>query len=175
MSLSRTRSLRGWAVLRKHHCVMFLTAKCEVAMPQARQTFEKRLRPSTSSSVLTEYGSVPEWPKGADCKSVVFDFGGSNPPAPTKTREYHRKVGALLFCGWKVEIRTGCAVRRRQKQSGGLFLTRGPLGESTRSHQKTTGFDLSFFYPLRKQWHIINTALPCCISSVRKDCISSHL
>ena len=30
------------------------------------------------------YGSVPEWPKGADCKSVVCDFGGPNPPAPTK-------------------------------------------------------------------------------------------
>ena len=29
-------------------------------------------------------GSVPEWPKGADCKSVVCDFGGPNPPAPTK-------------------------------------------------------------------------------------------
>ena len=32
-----------------------------------------------------------------------------------------------------------------------------------------------FFYPLRKQWHIINTALPCCISSVRQDCISSRV
>ena len=30
------------------------------------------------------YGSVPEWPKGADCKSVVCDFGGPNPPAPTR-------------------------------------------------------------------------------------------
>ena len=30
------------------------------------------------------YGSVPERPKGADCKSVVSDFGGPNPPAPTK-------------------------------------------------------------------------------------------
>ena len=29
------------------------------------------------------YGRVPEWPKGADCKSVVYDFGGSNPPSPT--------------------------------------------------------------------------------------------
>ena len=29
------------------------------------------------------YGSVPERPKGADCKSVVTDFGGPNPPAPT--------------------------------------------------------------------------------------------
>ena len=44
--------------------------------------------PSTSSTVFprraTEYGGVPEWPKGADCKSVVSDFGGSNPPSSTK-------------------------------------------------------------------------------------------
>ena len=26
------------------------------------------------------YGWVPEWPKGADCKSVSDAFGGSNPP-----------------------------------------------------------------------------------------------
>jgi hypothetical protein len=30
------------------------------------------------------YGRVPEWPKGADCKSVVTDFDGSNPSPPTK-------------------------------------------------------------------------------------------
>ena len=29
------------------------------------------------------YGGVPEWLKGADCKSAVFDFGGSNPPLST--------------------------------------------------------------------------------------------
>ena len=28
-------------------------------------------------------GSVPEWPKGADCKSAGIAFGGSNPPRPT--------------------------------------------------------------------------------------------
>ncbi len=28
------------------------------------------------------YGGIPERPKGADCKSVVDDFGGSNPPSP---------------------------------------------------------------------------------------------
>ena len=33
-------------------------------------------------------GSVPEWPKGADCKSVVSDFGGPNPPSPTKKETY---------------------------------------------------------------------------------------
>ena len=36
--------------------------------------------PITSSN----YGSVPEWPKGTDCKSAVSDFGGPNPPAPTR-------------------------------------------------------------------------------------------
>src|SRR5947209_16706907 len=28
-------------------------------------------------------GSVPEWPKGADCKSAGSAYGGSNPPRPT--------------------------------------------------------------------------------------------
>ena len=32
------------------------------------------------------YGGVPERPKGADCKSVIDDFGGSNPPSSTKKR-----------------------------------------------------------------------------------------
>ena len=40
--------------------------------------------PSTSSKC----GRIPEWPKGADCKSVVTDFGGSNPPSPTKIRSH---------------------------------------------------------------------------------------
>ncbi len=29
-------------------------------------------------------GEVPEWPKGADCKSAGNAFGGSNPPLTTK-------------------------------------------------------------------------------------------
>ena len=29
-------------------------------------------------------GRVPKWPKGADCKSVIDDFGGSNPSPPIK-------------------------------------------------------------------------------------------
>ena len=28
-------------------------------------------------------GRVPEWPNGADCKSVGNAFGGSNPSSPT--------------------------------------------------------------------------------------------
>ena len=30
-----------------------------------------------------KYGWIPEWPKGADCKSVVDDFEGSNPSPST--------------------------------------------------------------------------------------------
>ena len=33
-----------------------------------------------SSPVVGLYGRIPEWPKGADCKSVASRFGGSNPP-----------------------------------------------------------------------------------------------
>ena len=33
-------------------------------------------------------GEVPEWPKGADCKSAGDAYGGSNPPLST-IRIYH--------------------------------------------------------------------------------------
>ena len=51
--------------------------------------------PSTSSKI--SYGGIPEWPKGADCKSVVNDFGGSNPPSPTKTMNRPKRVGFLFL------------------------------------------------------------------------------
>ena len=57
--------------------------------------------PSTSSKLplqrTGEYGGIPEWPKGADCKSVVSDFGGSNPPSPTKN-ELMKVSSFFLFC-----------------------------------------------------------------------------
>ncbi len=39
---------------------------------------------SSNDNFFTCRGWVPERPKGADCKSAVTDFGGSNPPLPTK-------------------------------------------------------------------------------------------
>ena len=57
--------------------------------------------PFTSSKILgatnrcskeTEYGGIPERPKGADCKSVVSDFGGPNPPAPTRKKHLRLQV-----------------------------------------------------------------------------------
>ena len=41
--------------------------------------------------------------------------------------------------------------------------------DSRRIHQKTTGFDLSFFYLLRKQWYIITRERV----SHHRRCISS--
>ena len=75
-----------------------------------------------------EYGRVPEWPMGTDCKSAAFSFGGSNPPAPTKKSSI--RTGYWIFCfaeifsglgGW---IRTAAALSQKtaQKQPSGLFL-----------------------------------------------------
>ena len=52
--------------------------------------------PSTSSTI--SYGGIPERPNGADCKSVVTDFGGSNPPSPTKAEPDEPDAFAWLFC-----------------------------------------------------------------------------
>ena len=39
--------------------------------------------PALESRVFSQnFGEVPEWPKGTDCKSVGSAFGGSNPPLP---------------------------------------------------------------------------------------------
>ena len=43
--------------------------------------------PFTSSN-----GGFPERPKGADCKSVVTDFGGPNPPSPTRKKHLRKQV-----------------------------------------------------------------------------------
>ena len=48
--------------------------------------------------VENEYGRVPERPKGADCKSVVTDYDGSNPSPSTNKRT--GKAG--FFVGQKI-------------------------------------------------------------------------
>ena len=37
----------------------------------------------SSLTCSSSIGEVPEWPKGADCKSAGSAFGGSNPPLST--------------------------------------------------------------------------------------------
>ena len=34
--------------------------------------------------IFLDYGWIPEWPKGTDCKSAAICFGGSNPPPSIK-------------------------------------------------------------------------------------------
>ena len=70
------------------------------------------------------YGSVPERPKGADCKSVVSDFGGPNPPAPTKIRKLCFRI--FPFGNTERVDSEGRPCRRQGKrQPGGLSLARG--------------------------------------------------
>ena len=116
--------------------------------PPARKFPQKTLtNPCPSGNIYRqsvrlriEYGRVPEWPMGTDCKSAAFSFGGSNPPAPTKKTSVEN---TLVFCsirylklhsrGW---IRTAAAtsLKTAQKQPSGLFLA-ARLATSTRAHQ----------------------------------------
>ena len=77
--------------------------------------------PSTSSSFFqsqrSEYGRVPEWPKGADCKSVVVDFGGSNPPSSTRKRHLQLQVPfsmQLVTVKREEQLRREILLRKRE-------------------------------------------------------------
>ena len=65
------------------------------------------------------YGSVPEWPKGADCKSVVCDFGGPNPPAPTNKKTLSQDK-VFLLVGFALQ--NGGFGRPLIKHHGVMFL-----------------------------------------------------
>ncbi len=125
-----------------------------------------------------EYGSVPERPKGADCKSVVTDFGGPNPPAPTKPKG--SSVRMSLFVWWEprsaTQGGTNAALRGSSQQppsrdrrgglrSGSRAIARAPPGAvaaiarrtvSTRSHQKIASQSDAIFLSIAKQWYIID-------------------
>ena len=45
---------------------------------------------SQCSLIYLHFGGIPKRPTGADCKSVVYDFVGSNPTPPTL---YESKCG----------------------------------------------------------------------------------
>ncbi len=50
-------------------------------------------------------GEIPERPNGADCKSVVYDFGGSNPPLPTRGSSSFGRATAFQAVGSGFETR----------------------------------------------------------------------
>ena len=68
----------------------------------------------------SEYGGVPEWPKGTDCKSAGYAYGGSNPPAPTKKALISLK--SRLFCNFSGRFAfQGMDGRSGEKQRQGEY------------------------------------------------------
>ena len=49
-------------------------------------------RKSEQGGDFLTYGWIPEWPKGADCKSVSDAFEGSNPSPPIFFIYYYRGI-----------------------------------------------------------------------------------
>ena len=94
--------------------------------------------PTTSS----KRGKIPEWPKGADCKSVGTAFGGSNPPLPTKKKT---SLCGVFFLCWESWILRGLhraahyATNHLSVLDASLCVQARSLSllyESTSSHQK---------------------------------------
>ena len=125
---NRTRSLRGWAVLRKYHSVIFLTAKCEAAVPQARHTFRRKgcVRPPAPLTKL----NMGEFPSGQRGQTVNLLLSASMVrirPLPPIKRVL--STDNALFCYWNQRrIRNDLQTWRAKRvaslgeQSCGLYI-----------------------------------------------------
>jgi hypothetical protein len=58
-------------------------ARPDTSAPRAAGPRSDVVGPRDEALACSLPGSVPEWPKGADCKSAGIAYGGSNPPRPT--------------------------------------------------------------------------------------------
>ena len=65
------------------------------------------------------HGWIPEWPKGADCKSVAFSFDGSNPSSPTKDSIAERRC--FFYFGFFTELlklkKEKCMIFRKREKT----------------------------------------------------------
>ena len=75
------------------------------------------------------YGSVPERPKGADCKSAGIAYVGSNPARPTTKRPIAIAIGRLCFLVSVLGVRQKLASTEVQSTNDNRFWITGP-GES---------------------------------------------
>src|SRR3954469_13002455 len=87
-------------------------------------------------------GSVPEWPKGADCKSAGTAFGGSNPPRPTLSPD----AGVVSHGTRRSQLpasQTGCTLTDGRSTIGrrGETMARGTLLDETYVRERITGGD----------------------------------
>ena len=62
--------------------------------------FEKKLAilSNVIYNTFVVHGWIPEWPKGADCKSVGTAFEGSNPSPSSEFSSYIFAMWELFFC-----------------------------------------------------------------------------
>ena len=58
------------------------------------------------------HGWIPEWPKGADCKSVGTAFEGSNPSLPSIAKKQEKKYNRITARGGAVWKLAGLITRR---------------------------------------------------------------
>ena len=92
-------------------------------------------------------GVFPSGQWGQTVNLLLFSFGGSNPPAPTKNSSLVKML-EFLFCrnfskhiqGWIRTASTRRIVRRGKRPLRGLF--RCAACESTRAHEKTAGAEI---------------------------------
>src|SRR4051812_37251870 len=94
-------------------------------------------------------GSVPEWPKGADCKSAGIAFDGSNPSRPTHTKAQvrrGRRASGLGFDSSEHSFRSHSSShssshwKRAAQSCGGLA---GGLPAYRRGHDESLQAELS--------------------------------
>ena len=111
--------------------------------------------PSTSSTI--SYGGVPEWPKGADCKSVAFRFGGSNPPS--STRKTVTPIGVAVFpIGGEMRRRL-LAVCRGHAATAGLFRRKANPPSSTTSSRTAYRSRRRFLFQSKRHLSLIPSLL----------------
>ncbi len=66
---------------------------------------------------VIEYGGVPEWPKGTDCKSVGEAFGGSNPPPSTIKNNSQCSIAlTCVFCLGRCFVTTSDLVKEMARE-----------------------------------------------------------
>ena len=101
--------------------------------------------PSTSSTFFSpiEYGGVPKWPKGTDCKSAGFAFDGSNPSSSTTSEQatyrllrFFIKIRARSFCCSSFQTANAmlvCGLLGHRRKDVLSVLLRGSLFEAFRA------------------------------------------